>query len=156
MTRTRAWRRSRSPILCRELDIPYVVIKHAGTKYQDGEEIRLEIDSARSLPSRPVPQDGWSALIRFILPHDDPAYLARTARTVQRMAAILGQTFSLRSKVRAKGILLHESARQKIFAAATKDLTHTLDALEQRIAQEYDRALGMLATVLIEPLCWQG
>ncbi|HNB54304.1 MAG TPA: PEP/pyruvate-binding domain-containing protein, partial [Anaerolineales bacterium] len=139
-------------IVCRELSIPFVIIKNACQKFQDGEMLRLEINPTFSPTPKTASTQGWVALTRFIPPLKDPVYKAKLERTLQKIPKILNQTSSIQAEVRPDGIFIHEDSLAQIIATVVHNLPDTLTALQKHLSEKYDLSLGLLSAILVEPL----
>lgn len=138
-------------IVCRELAIPFVVIKNAVQKFQDGEILRLEINPPISSTSKIYTEDGWVALTRFIPPLKNQAYKTKLEHTLQKIPQIL-QTYPIQAEVRPEGIFIHEASIAQIISSVFNNLSQTLTTFQQHLSQKYDLSMGLLATILVEPL----
>ncbi len=139
-------------IVCREVGIPFVVIKDAFQQFEDGSFVRLNIRRRSSSFSTTQCKERWIRLACFIPPLRDARYAAELARTLQDFPRILDQPFRLQVRVRPKGIAIHEDSLARIVSAVINDSCGTLFRIRRHLSQKYDVSVGILAPMLVEVL----
>jgi len=138
-------------IVCRELGIPYFVIKDAYTKFDHGEYVKLRIKKEKYRSHRTRP-DGWVRIMKYIpVPPEGPVQQNHT-ECVQNLPSLFHYNYKLRAEIRKDELCVASESLKRFTDDVRNDIDTLCKVLESSVNEDYDFSFAVLASFMIDPL----
>lgn len=138
-------------IVCRELGIPYFVIKDAYTKFDHGEYVKLRVkkDKYRSHRTRP---DGWVRIMRYVPAPPEGPVQQNHRKCVQNLPSLFHHNYRLQAEIRKDELCVESESLKRFTDDVRNDIDTLCKVLESSLNEDYDFSFAVLASLIIDPL----
>ena len=139
-------------IVCRELGIPYLVIRDADLKFKDGEHATINVKEDYSKPIK-AETDAWVKIMSYIPEPPEEVIQRNHCLAAQNLPNILNKKSPLNAKIEKDGIYVESESFRK-FMDDSKNAVNILylNLQSNLIEENLDFPIAILASILIDPL----
>ena len=139
-------------IVCRELGIPYLVIRDADLKFKDGEYATINVKEDYSKPIK-VETDAWVKIMSYIPEPPEEIIQRNHCLAAQNLPNILNKKYPLNAKIEKDGIYVENESLRKFMDDSKNAVNILYFNLQSNLMEEnLDFPIAILASILIDPL----